>query len=80
LYDKPIFADRTKASIYKNIKNDSNIDDSSGPNESQSKKLIEKIYKKGNMFEGTDITSRRGGRPIESTNSEDEYGLSTNKK
>ena len=80
MYDKPIFADRTKASIYKNIKNDSNIDDSSGPNESQSKKLIEKIYKKGNMFEGTDITSRSGGRPIEFTNSEDEYGLSTNKK
>jgi SNW domain-containing protein 1 len=78
LYDKPLFADRTAASIYKNVKANTSIDDSDGPNENNqtdSKKLMEKIHSRGKMFEGADIKNAQGGRPIEFEKTKEEYGL-----
>ena len=39
LYDKPLFADRTAASIYNNIKTNSHLDDESGEKVSDTRKL-----------------------------------------
>lgn len=75
LYDKPLFVDRTQASIYKNVKAGSGIDDDKVNDVSESKKLMEKIYKRGNMFEGADITMNKGGKPIEFESTQEEYGL-----
>lgn len=77
LYDKPLFADRTQASIYKNIKTDSYIDDDSGANVKESQKLMEKISKRANMFEGADINKNANPRshPVEFEKGESEYGL-----
>ena len=75
LYDKPLFVDRTNASIYKNIKAGSSIDDEGGNDITESKKLMEKIYKRGNMFEGADISNATGGKPIEFERTNEEYGL-----
>jgi SNW domain-containing protein 1 len=75
LYDKPLFVDRTSASIYKNIKTSSGIDDESNIDKVDSKKLMEKIYKRGNMFEGADISKSEGGKPVEFEKSRDDYGL-----
>lgn len=77
LYDKPLFADRTSASIYKNIKAGSSIDDEYGSNDNSldSKKLMQKIHQRGKMFEGADISSSQGGRPIEFEKTNEEYGL-----
>src|ERR1700722_15997174 len=54
LYDKPLFTDRAAASIYNNIKTSSYIDDDSGEKVSDTKKMMDKIMKRGNAFEGTD--------------------------
>jgi SNW domain-containing protein 1 len=76
LYDKPLFVDRTNASIYRNVKANSNIDnDDKGNDISESKKLMEKIYKRGNMFEGADISNAQGGKKIEFESNKEEYGL-----
>jgi len=76
LYDKPLFVDRTQASIYKNVRAGAGIDDDSRANDvSESKKLMEKIYKRGNMFEGADITMNKGGKAIEFETTQEEYGL-----
>jgi SNW domain-containing protein 1 len=77
LYDKPLFADRTAASIYKNVKAGSSIDDDGVINDNtlDSKKLMEKIHQRGKMFEGADIKSSQGGRPIEFEKTNEEYGL-----
>ena len=76
LYDKPLFVDRSAASIYKNVRGSSAIDDDSnegvGPD---SKKLIEKIYQRGKMFEGAEISKSQGGRPLEFERGQDKYGL-----
>jgi len=79
LYDKPLFVDRTNASIYKNVKANSNIDNDGdiGNDITESKKLMEKIYKRGNMFEGADITSAQGGKKIEFESTKEEYGLNS---
>jgi SNW domain-containing protein 1 len=74
LYDKPLFVDRTSQSIYRNTKVGSSMDDDvEGGNES--KKLMEKIHKRGHMFEGTDIGRSTGGKPIQFEKTEEEYGL-----
>ncbi len=39
LYDKPLFADRTAASIYNNIKSNSHLDDDNGEKVSDTRKL-----------------------------------------
>jgi SNW domain-containing protein 1 len=75
LYDKPLFADRTAASIYKNIKANSSIDDDSTTSAIDSKKLMEKIHQRGKMFEGADISKAEGGRPVEFEKNNEEYGL-----
>jgi len=75
LYDKPLFVDRTQASIFKNVRAGASIDDDKANDISESKKLMEKIYKRGNMFEGADITMNKGGKPIEFERTEEEYGL-----
>jgi SNW domain-containing protein 1 len=76
LYDKPLFADRTAASIYKNIQTNSSIDDNYHEiQEAGSKKLMEKIHQRGKMFEGTDIKSSQGGKPIEFEVGQEKYGL-----
>ena len=75
LYDKPLFVDRTNASIYRNIKANSNIEDGGNNDISESKKLMQKIYKRGNMFEGTDISNSQGGKKIEFESNKEEYGL-----
>jgi SNW domain-containing protein 1 len=75
LYDKPLFVDRTQASIFKNVRAGSSIDDDKGNDVIESKKLMEKIYKRGNMFEGADITMNKGGKPIEFERTQEEYGL-----
>lgn len=76
LYDKPLFADRTAASIYKNVKASSSIDEGeSSMSAADSKKLIEKIHQRGKMFEGVDISKHEGGRPIEFEKTNEEYGL-----
>ena len=36
---------------------------------------MEKIYKRGNMFEGADISSAQGGKKIEFEATKEEYGL-----
>jgi len=79
LYDKPLFADRTSSSIYKNLKTSSSIDDGNEEiNINESKKLIEKISQRGKMFEGADLTHSEGGKPVEFEKSNDDYGLSQN--
>lgn len=76
LYDKPLFVDRTSAAIYKNLKASSNIDDDGGADHvPDSKKIMEKIYKRGNMFEGADIANAKGGKPVEFEKAKEEYGL-----
>lgn len=80
LYDKPLFADRTATTIYKNIKANTNIDDDDGDEAATvqgSKKLMEKIHQRGKMFEGADISKVSGtsGRPIEFEKTKEEYGL-----
>lgn len=78
LYDKPLFVDRTSASIYKNVRAGSSLDDDTGNNDiTESRKLMEKIYKRSNMFEGADINAigNKGGKPIEFERTEEEYGL-----
>lgn len=79
LYDKPLFVDRTNASIFRNVKANSNIDnDNDEVNDiSESKKLMEKIYKRGNMFEGADISTAQGGKKIEFESNKEEYGLNS---
>jgi SNW domain-containing protein 1 len=76
LYDKPLFVDRTGASIYKNIKASSAIDDDSHePAVADSKRLMEKIYQRGKMFEGADIGKSQGGKPLEFEKGQEQYGL-----
>ena len=76
LYDKPLFVDRTATSIYKNIRGSSGIDDDSNEEVApDSKKLIEKIYQRGKMFEGADISKSQGGRPLEFERGQEQYGL-----
>jgi SNW domain-containing protein 1 len=76
LYDKPLFVDRTGASIYKNIKASSAIDDDSSETAlADSKKLMEKIYQRGKMFEGADISKSQGGKPLEFERGQEQYGL-----
>lgn len=76
LYDKPLFVDRTGASIYKNVKASSGIDeDSNEPVGADSKKLMEKIYHRGKMFEGAALGKSQGGRPVEFEKGQEEYGL-----
>lgn len=61
LYTTALFTDRSRASIFKNIRT-SAIDDDSMEMVKESKKLMDKITQRGNMFEGTnsmDNTSRR---------------------
>lgn len=56
LYDKPLFADRSSANIYKTFRGEDS-------EKIDSKKLMEKIYAKGKMFEGADpsnMTERSG--------------------
>jgi len=76
LYDKPLFVDRTGASIYKNVKASSAIDDDSSESAlADSKKLMEKIYQRGKMFEGAEINKSQGGRPLEFERGQEQYGL-----
>ncbi len=80
LYDKPLFADRTAASIYKNVKANTSIDEDDGKGPTiDSKKLMEKIHQRSKMFEGADasaISSSSGrGRPVEFEKNNEEYGL-----
>ena len=79
LYDKPLFADRTSASIYRNVKASSSIDDQDESGKiSESKKTMEKIHQRGKMFEGADIKASQGGRPVEFEKSGEQYGLNIN--
>lgn len=82
LYDKPLFADRTSASIYRNVKATSSIDDYEDGNGkiAESKKIMEKIHQRGKMFEGSDIKSSQGGRPVEFERSTEQYGLNIQNK
>jgi SNW domain-containing protein 1 len=76
LYDKPLFVDRTGASIYKNVKASSAIDDDSNePVAADSKRLMEKIYQRGKMFEGAELNKSQGGRPVEFEKGQEQYGL-----
>jgi SNW domain-containing protein 1 len=76
LYDKPLFVDRTGASIYKNVKASSAIDDDSLETvTADSKKLMEKIYQRGKMFEGAELGKSQGGRPVEFEKGQEQYGL-----
>jgi SNW domain-containing protein 1 len=77
LYDKPLFVDRSAASIYKNVRGSTSIDDDVNESENlaSTKKLMEKIYQRGKMFEGADVSKAEGGRPIEFEKDEEKYGL-----
>jgi SNW domain-containing protein 1 len=76
LYEKPLFVDRSNATIYKNTKVGSSIDDEACDEKAaDSKKLMDKIYQRGKMFEGADISKAQGGKPIEFEKGNDEYGL-----
>ncbi len=74
LYDKPLFADRTAANIYRNTKANTNIDDVGGEDQTESKKIMEKIYKRGKMFEGAE-GGTSGGKPVEFEKMNNSYGL-----
>ena len=73
-----MFADRTQAALYKNSKAYSTIDDSK-EEVNESKKLLEKVYRRGNMFEGAELdnNNRGGGGPIEFEKDSEEYGLNS---
>jgi len=80
LYDKPLFADRTAASIYNNIKKSSYLDDDAGEKVSETKKLMDRVTKRGNMFEGTDQQKGTSGKPVEFEKSDDKLGFSESHK
>lgn len=88
LYDNPLFADRTNANIFKNVRASSTIDDDNNDNNfSETKKIMEKIQKRGQMFEGVETNGSKSknsdySKPIEFEYSKEEYGLNNinNKK
>jgi SNW domain-containing protein 1 len=80
LYDNPLFADRTNANIFKNVRASSTIDNDNYNNESETKKIMEKIQKRGQMFEGAEGEGNKNrnsnySRPIEFEHDKEEYGL-----
>ena len=57
MYDKPLFADRTEANIYKNVRAPIDDDDEQGEGEDENeeyskRKAVRKVPKRG--FEGAD--------------------------
>ncbi len=64
LYTKPLFADRTQASIYKNIK-ESALDEEAPPSEVND---VLKSQKPQRGFEGTDYTKGARTKPVEFEN------------
>lgn len=75
LYDKPLFQDRTAASIYKNIKevqDDDEEDEAEGGEKSAVERVLQVGKRKG--FEGT-TENKKGSRtrPVEFENHGDNY-------
>ena len=62
LYDKPLFADRTQASIYKNVKEIA-LDEDQGGETTDVKKVLNQKPSRG--FEGTDYTKGARTKPVE---------------
>lgn len=65
MYDKPLFADRSEANIYKNVRVEMDDDDvgEGEENEDYSKrKVIRKVPKRG--FEGADYSSTLKAKPV----------------
>lgn len=65
LYDKPLFTDRTAASIYKNVKEVQEDDDGGEVNQKggEVKKVLNQQPSRG--FEGTDYTKGARTKPVE---------------
>jgi SNW domain-containing protein 1 len=63
LYDKPLFADRTAASIYKGVKEVADDDDFDVPDKRKVEKVVGQQPQRG--FEGTDFTKGARSKPVE---------------
>lgn len=64
LYDKPLFADRTAASIYKSTK-EYQDDDLEDPTKNSVSKVLKTSHKPNRGFEGTDYTQGARTQPVE---------------
>ena len=64
MYDKPLFTDRTAASIYKNVKEipQEEEDEQQGANNAAVKKTLQQPNR---GFEGTDYTKGDRTKPVE---------------
>ena len=60
IYDKPLFADRTAASIYKGVKEVADDDEEEAQGDDK-----KTINKPGRGFEGTDYTKGARNKPVE---------------
>jgi SNW domain-containing protein 1 len=63
LYDKPLFADRTAASIYKSTKEVADDDDYEDPKKNSVDKVLK--HKPHRGFDGTDYTKGERNQPVE---------------
>ena len=65
LYDKPLFADRTAASIYKSTKEVQDDDDLDDPDKNRVAKVLKGGTKPNRGFEGTDYSKGPRAAPVE---------------